>query len=520
MELPTIFLGSSKEGLQPTKELGEELAKSGAVEVLPWTEAFHPGSGTLEDLAKRLDEVDFAAFLLLPDDEVRMRDRTHDVPRDNVVFELGLFMGKLNRHRTFALVEDPGDDEARRVQLLTDLAGTTHVEFTREDMAAAARKLVDTIQDLGPLPRTPRGTHVVERGAEGRSVYETIADAVTAAEAGDVILVRPGHYTEPLVIDKPLEIIGVGVFDEANRAVVSTAESTAVTYEAEGGHGRIATLNIEAAGRDACAIDVRHGTVTVRACHVTGHGPIEACVRVGGHGMARIDSNHIVDGEGVGVLICEQGNARLTGNLIEGHGHSCVEIRDGTQPTVDRNRIGEGRSGGLWLRGGSHAEIDRNDIYGHGMAGITITDGADPTINGNRIHDGLDAGIYVGRGGDGNAGGRGTIRDNLVYRNSGTGIDIADGGEPLVARNYVYDGEGGGITLRPGAGGRINANRIRGNRRAGVAFLAGSRPVTFTANTVTDGLAEGVYDQTGCERGDNDVQRNADDDWVTGSAEP
>jgi parallel beta-helix repeat protein len=514
MTLPTIFLGSSKEGLKLTKKLGAELGRSGKVAVLPWTEAFHPGNGTLEDLAKRLDEVDFAAFLLLPDDEVRMRDRTHDVPRDNVVFELGLFMGKLNRHRTFALVEDPGADEERRVQLLSDLAGTTYVPFTRSDMSAATRKLIEKIEEHGPVPRTPRGTHVVERGAEGRSVYETIADAVAAAEAGDVILVRPGRYTEPLVIDKPLEIIGVGVFDEANRAVVSTADATAITYEAEGGHGRIATLNIEAAGEHACAIDVTDGTVTVRSCHITGHGPIKACVRVGGDGMARIDGNHITDTEGVGVLICEQADARLTDNLIEGHGYSCVEIRDGTQPTVDRNRIGEGRSGGLWLHGGSHAEIDRNDIYGHGMAGITITDGADPTINGNRIHDGLDAGIYVGRGGEGKPGGRGTIRDNIVYRNSGTGIDIADGGEPLVARNYIYDGEGGGLTLRSGARGRINANRIRGNRRAGVAFLTGAQPVTFTANTVSDGLAEGVYDETGRDRGDNDVQRNAKHDWV------
>jgi parallel beta-helix repeat protein len=513
MELPTIFLGSSTEGSDLMGTLGEELRRSGKVAVLPWTQAFRPGNGTLEELAKRLDEVDFAAFLLLPDDQVRMRDQTQGAPRANVIFELGLFMGRLNRRRTFALVEEHGTEE-QRMQILSDLHGTTHVRFEREDMARAARKLLSEIQELGPVPRIPRGTHVVERGGIGRCVYQTIADAVKAADAGDVVLVRPGHYTEPLVIDKPLEIIGVGQFDEANRAVVSTTDATAITYRANGGHGRIATLNIEASGAGACAIDVKCGTVTIRSCHVTGHGPIEACVRVGGHGMARIDNNQITDGGGVGVRICEQGNARLTDNLIEGHGHSCVEIRDGTQPTVDRNRIGEGGSGGLWVHGGSHAQIDRNDIYGHRLAGITITDGADPTINGNRIHDGLDAGVYVGRGGDGRASGRGTIRDNLVYRNSATGIDIDDGGDPVVAGNHIYDGEGGGITLRRGACGRINANRIRGNRRAGVAFMAGARPVTFTANTVTDGRAEGVYDEIGRDREDNDVQRNVTD-WRT-----
>jgi predicted nucleotide-binding protein len=73
--------------------------------VLPWYEAFAPGFAALEELAKRLDEVDFAAFLLLPDDQVLIREHARDAPRDNVVFELGLFMGKLNRERAFALVE-------------------------------------------------------------------------------------------------------------------------------------------------------------------------------------------------------------------------------------------------------------------------------------------------------------------------------------------------------------------------------------------------------------------------------
>ena len=111
MSKPKMFVASSKEGEVFVRSLGADLEASGCVDVLPWYEAFETGYGTLEQLAQRSDEVDFAAFFLLPDDQVRIRDRDHQVARDNVVFEMGLFMGKLDRDRVFALVEQPADPQ-------------------------------------------------------------------------------------------------------------------------------------------------------------------------------------------------------------------------------------------------------------------------------------------------------------------------------------------------------------------------------------------------------------------------
>ena len=51
-------------------------------------------------------------------------------------------------------------------------------------------------------------THVVDPYHRGD--FTTISLAIKAAAPGDRILVRPGLYTEPLVIDKPLEILGDG----------------------------------------------------------------------------------------------------------------------------------------------------------------------------------------------------------------------------------------------------------------------------------------------------------------------
>ena len=44
-----------------------------------------------------LDQFDFAVMILSPDDMTESRDQSYASPRDNVLFELGLFMGRLGR---------------------------------------------------------------------------------------------------------------------------------------------------------------------------------------------------------------------------------------------------------------------------------------------------------------------------------------------------------------------------------------------------------------------------------------
>jgi parallel beta-helix repeat protein len=509
--LPVIFLGSSNEASQFTRRLAAELEATGEVEVLPWYEAFDAGFGALEDLAKRLREVDLAAFLLMPEDQSRVRGQTRGVPRDNVIFELGLFMGKLNRERTFALVENPSKGGAP-VELPTDFEGVTQVRYPPGDEAWLASDLARRIRPLGQVRRVPAGTHVVEPNAEGRDVYGTIAAAVKAANAGDVILVRPGVYTEPLVINKPVEIIGVGGLDtDSDQAIIRTHESTAISYEASRGHGRIATLTIEGGGDGKCSLDVVEGRLAIRGCVMRGTGPLEACVRIRGDGRADLYASIIEDSEGVGVLVCEKGHAEIRANRVYGHRHSCIEVRDRTHPKIVSNRIGNGAGGGIWVHGSSNAKIEGNEIFGHELAGVTVAEGANPEIKSNRIHKCEFAGIHV------KDEGRGRILDNDIHDNVGSGIGVVSGGDPVIEGNRIYDGLGGGIEMAKGARGHITGNHVHSNQRAGVAFLAECGPVKFRGNTVIDGLAEGIYDEIGVPENGNHVLGNKENWRRTGA---
>ena len=89
---PSVFIGSSAEGLAVAEAIQVNLDR--ACEVVPWSQGlFGLSGGTLETLVDRAQEFDFAALVLTPDDMVHSRGNDQQSPRDNVVLELGLFIG-------------------------------------------------------------------------------------------------------------------------------------------------------------------------------------------------------------------------------------------------------------------------------------------------------------------------------------------------------------------------------------------------------------------------------------------
>jgi predicted nucleotide-binding protein len=120
---PYVFVGSSKEGLEPAKALQQQLRFD--CEVALWTDGlFELTKSSLDSLLKTLDRFDFAIVVLTPDDLVESRDLERPSPRDNVIFELGLFLGGLGRDRTFILRDDTAN-----LKIPSDLAGITMAEY-------------------------------------------------------------------------------------------------------------------------------------------------------------------------------------------------------------------------------------------------------------------------------------------------------------------------------------------------------------------------------------------------------
>jgi len=155
---PRIFLGSSGEAIDVCYAMQQELERD--FEVTVWSQdVFRLTHDALDSLLAALDSSDAGIFVLREDDLTESRGQSSPTVRDNVVFELGMFIGRLGRDRTFMLSPHGSD-----IRLPSDLTGITTAlydadRFDREPRAAVGpactqiRQLLRSLQlRISPEP--------------------------------------------------------------------------------------------------------------------------------------------------------------------------------------------------------------------------------------------------------------------------------------------------------------------------------------------------------------------------------
>ena len=158
MNKPRIFLGSSGKQAKLLQAIARGLEEVADVE--PWTTTFNPGRSTLDRLVELSQEVDFAAFVFAQDDWTTTDgpQSGEASPRDNVVFEAGLFGGALGIRRTFILHADGS-------KLPTDLLGLTGSATTLQQVP---RRFARSTRSSARRSR-PRVAAARSRGCGGSS---------------------------------------------------------------------------------------------------------------------------------------------------------------------------------------------------------------------------------------------------------------------------------------------------------------------------------------------------------------
>jgi CRP/FNR family cyclic AMP-dependent transcriptional regulator len=145
-----LFIGSSTEGEPIAEEVYKRLVNKRVVPKL-WSDGvFEASSTSIESLVKVAQEADFAALILTADDITKSRGAAKPSPRDNVIFELGLFIGAIGRHRVFIL-KPKGID----IRIPSDLLGVVWLEYLRSGpkknrIAPTCKKMWNSIDNLGP----------------------------------------------------------------------------------------------------------------------------------------------------------------------------------------------------------------------------------------------------------------------------------------------------------------------------------------------------------------------------------
>jgi hypothetical protein len=153
---PTVFIGSSDEAINVADAFQSHLEDVAVV--MPWRYGiFKSGQYILESLIRALETVDFAVLILTPDDLVESRGGTSHSPRDNVIFEIGLCIGRLGRERVFIVSERNSN-----LKIPSDLLGVKTIQYRgwasnegfdalRRSTRLAFRELESRMQELGLL---------------------------------------------------------------------------------------------------------------------------------------------------------------------------------------------------------------------------------------------------------------------------------------------------------------------------------------------------------------------------------
>jgi predicted nucleotide-binding protein len=147
------FIGSSREGLPIARSLQWQLKDDLPCIIWDQGTVFGLGDATIEALESAVLQFSFGIFVFTPDDKLVSRNTKKPVGRDNVLFELGLFIGKLSRRRAFLV-----HPAKRAISLPSDLHGMATATYDPDKISADKEEHDDEALAiaLGPVAQAIR----------------------------------------------------------------------------------------------------------------------------------------------------------------------------------------------------------------------------------------------------------------------------------------------------------------------------------------------------------------------------
>jgi tRNA A-37 threonylcarbamoyl transferase component Bud32 len=283
-----------------------------------------------------------------------------------------------------------------------------------------------------PAPHPPSArTHVVP------SQYPTIQAAIDAAEAGTIVLVKPGVYQEALKFKEGIELCG----ENPETTIIRWAGATTIPADrmpdfsllaiVDCPSGTVRDLSFVYEGSESTenpdetprfhAIHILNSSVTIQNCRASG-----------------------LPSSGIGVYGDRSSPVLVENQSCSNHGAG-IGFQDGAQGKASQNICEQNEESGILASGaGTTPELTENRCRGNHRDGIMFRDGAQGISSRNVCEQNLEHGILV------------------------TGSNTA----PLLLSNQCRHNQAAGIYFMRGAKGRAENNVCEGNTWSGIMVIA------------------------------------------------
>jgi hypothetical protein len=196
MTKPKVFVGSSAANVNVAHAIADGLAHCATVTV--WDEGiFRLNDAFLQRLIDATNQYDFAVMVWAPDDITDSKGQSQASPRDNVIFECGLFMGALGLAHVFVV-----QDSEVITKTPSDFAGITVATYDgarmKQEPQAAVGSACRAIEaEISSVPKDLEGEwrqRYMEFGdIEPRCLEEDIEIAAFATTVSFTRYGKPGN---------------------------------------------------------------------------------------------------------------------------------------------------------------------------------------------------------------------------------------------------------------------------------------------------------------------------------------
>jgi len=297
--------------------------------------------------------------------------------------------------------------------------------------------------------------------------YRTISDAISAAQEGDIVAVRPGQYQESIVIDRQISLSGSGAPGEVR---VEAKGKPVLTSTVE--HAEVSGIEfIHSEGE--IAVDPRGRVLSLEECVISADSEVAIIARKEAALIAR--GCTIRNAGGAGVLVYESGRAELSGCTVTSISTTALVTRSGGQPTMVDCVISDAQSAILAADHG-RGEVHRCRITDIKGSAIVVEDNSELTVT-----------------------------DTDVSNVDGVALLVAEKSRPMLTECRIRDTTAQAIVVVKGASAELNRVSVDNARGHAVQVLDGSSVdmaecvITGTQHDAVVASANGLLQMAGCE---------------------